>query len=119
MSAGGPRDPVSPAKPGGRARGDAPPPAPPRELRRERPEPRAFEHAGHRWIAHIGGKGAYGTGSYGLGLVEAIHFAAADAPDIPLREALIAHGTFESLFDSELGRLLEGATPISPGPGRP
>ena len=60
-----------------------------------------------------------GTGSYGLGLVEAVHFSAADEPDRPLREALLARGRFDTLFDDELGRLFDAATPITNAPDQP
>jgi hypothetical protein len=64
------------------------------------------------WIARLGGKGACGTGSYGLGLVEAVHFFEPSEPERPLREALVARGRFEGLFDEELSRMLTGARPI-------
>jgi hypothetical protein len=60
----------------------------------------------------VAGKGASGTGAYGLGLIEAVHFFAADAPDQPLREALIPRNRFSGLFDAELAELLARATPI-------
>jgi hypothetical protein len=109
----GPHGPTSPARPSTRSHGDAPPPAPPRELPRTGPSERTFEHEGRRWIARLAGKGAGGTGSYGLALLEAVHFAAAEAPGTPLREALLARSRFEGLFDSELAALLERATPIT------
>ena len=107
-----PHEPTAPVKPATRGRGDTPPPAPPHELSHEIPPARQFEHEGRKWIARMAGKGAFGTGSYGLGLVEAIHFCTADEPDVPLREALIARGVFESLYDAELTGLLKTARPI-------
>lgn len=107
-----PHEPTAPYKPMVRGRGDTPPPAPPRELPHASAADRHFEHEGRTWIARVAGKGAAGTGSYGLGLVEAIHFYDAAEPTRPLSEALLAHGRFESLFDSELGALLAGAIPI-------
>jgi hypothetical protein len=102
-------------KPATRGRGDTPPPAPPHELRHEPAGERQFEHEGHTWIARVGGKGACGTGSYGLGLVEAVLFFAAQDPERPLREALLARGRFDGLFDVELVRLLQTARPIATG----
>jgi len=107
-----PHEPTAPYKPLVRGRGDTPPPAPPRELPRATDDDRAFEHRGARWIARLAGRGACGTGSYGLALVEAVHFYDAGHPERPLREALVARGRFESLYDAELGVLLESATPI-------
>lgn len=107
-----PHGPTSPVKPDTRGRGDTPPPAPPRELGRQKQHAREFVVEGRAWVARLAGKGAYGTGGYGLGLIDAIHFAHADTPDRPLFEALIAHGRFGSLFDSEFAGLLERATPI-------
>jgi hypothetical protein len=109
--------PHEPTSPPGRSvvqgRGDAPPPSPPHELSPETGESREFEAEGSRWVARLAGKGASGTGSYGLGLIDAVHFCAADRPDRPLREALLARGRFELLYDSELAALLAGAKPIT------
>jgi hypothetical protein len=107
-----PHEPTSPVKPATRGRGDAPPPAPPHELRHDTARERQFEHEGKAWIARLGGKSALGTGSYGLALVEAVHFFAADDPERPLREALIAHGVFDGLFEVELTQLLRTARPV-------
>jgi hypothetical protein len=60
-----------------------------------------------------GGKGACGTGSYGLGLVEAVHFSDPGAPDRALWEALLPFGRFEALFADELVRLLLSARPVT------
>lgn len=107
-----PYEPTAPVKPATRGRGDTPPPAPPHELRHEPAHERQFVHENREWIARLGGKGACGTGSYGLGLVEAVHFFDPSEPERPLREALIARGAFERLFDAELMRLLAMARPI-------
>lgn len=105
-------EPTSPVKPLTRGRGDTRPPAPPRELDRGTAGERQFMAEDCSWVARIAGKGACGTGSYGLGLVDAVHFCDGAEPDVPLREALLAHGRFESLFDAELVNLLARATPI-------
>lgn len=76
------------------------------------PDERRFATEGREWIARVAGRGAYGTGQWGLGLIEAIHFFGADRPDVPVREALLAHGRFAFLHDDELITLLAGATPI-------
>jgi hypothetical protein len=110
-----PHEPTAPVKPATRGRGDTPPPAPPHELRHDPKAEREFQHEGRRWLARLGGTGAYGTGSYGLGLVEAVHFFDAGEPERPLREALIARGRFEGLFDVELISLLQAARPIVTG----
>lgn len=107
-----PHEPTAAVKPSTRGR-DTAPPAPPQELPRPESGERQFVAAGRTWIARLSGKGAYGTGSYGLGLLDAIHFCAADAPTRPVREALLARGRFETLFDAELARLLDSATPIT------
>jgi hypothetical protein len=113
-----PGEPTAPVKPAVRGRGDEPPPDPPRELPRAQTDARSFEHEGRSWLARIGGKGAYGTGSYGLGLVEAIHFYAAEQPERPAREALLARGRFETLYEEELVALLARATPVAGPAGR-
>jgi hypothetical protein len=90
-----------------------PPPQPPRELTPPSAELWEFQAEDTTWVAWVSGRGAYGTGSYGLGLVEAVHFAHADQPERPLREALIARGRFNGLFTEELRVLLAAATPIT------
>jgi hypothetical protein len=72
----------------------------------------SFEYEGARWIARVAGAGALGTGRVGLGFVEAVHFCTADAPDKPLREALLAAGRFDTLHEIELAELCGVATPI-------
>jgi hypothetical protein len=108
-----PHGPTSSSRPDARSHGDGPPPAPPRELPRAEPVERRFEHDGRTWVARLSGKSAWGTGSYGLGLVDAVHFADAERPDLPLHEVLLAHGRFDTLFDSELVALLRVAVPIA------
>jgi hypothetical protein len=108
-----PHEPTAPVKPATRGRGDTAPPAPPHELRHEMWPERVIEHEGRQWVARLGGKGACGTGSYGLGLVEAVHFADPAEPDRPLREALLPFGRFESLFPDELIRLLVSSRPVT------
>lgn len=73
---------------------------------------RRFHHGGEEWQAWVSGGGALGTGALGLGPVDAVHFARAAEPGRPLREALLARGRFDGLFDEELAVLLDGATPI-------
>jgi hypothetical protein len=123
MSSAAPHEPEARQKPNAdvtSTRHDESPPAPPRELPRSSdPGPREFVHDGRRWAVWLSGKSAYGTGSYGLGLLEAVHFAEAARPDVPLREALLARGRFEQLFEAELAALLERATPITPAAARP
>jgi hypothetical protein len=70
---------------------------------------RGFKLDDAEWVAWPSGDGAYGTGACGLGNVEAVHFANAESPDVPVFEALVATGTFEGLFDEELIVLLRGA----------
>jgi hypothetical protein len=107
-----PHEPTATVKPDTRGRGDTTPPAPPQELARQSQGERQFDAGGRMWIARLSGKGAYGTGSYGLGLLDAVHFFAADAPTEPVREALLARGRFDTLFPEELTRLFAAATPI-------
>ena len=64
------------------------------------------------WTAWVSGGSAYGTGNRGLGNIEAVHFAHASAPDVPIMEALIARSRFEDLFDDELIALLRGACKV-------
>jgi hypothetical protein len=96
----------------GRDGADGPPPLPPRELARGPAVERQFEHDGRSWVARLSGKSAYGTGSFGLGLVDAVHFADAAAPELPLFEALLAHGRFHGMFDEELRVLLKRSVAI-------
>ncbi|MGQ0814587.1 MAG: hypothetical protein ACT4O1_08985 [Gemmatimonadota bacterium] len=68
-----------------------------------------FTCDGEEWVAWRSGGEAYGTGVCGLGNVDAIHFARSTARDVPLFEALIATGRFESLYDEELVQLFREA----------
>jgi hypothetical protein len=92
---------------------DGPPPRPPRPLPTdEAAEQRAFEVDGVRWVAVPGGHGTTGTGAYGLGLVEAIHFRRPERSERPEREALLPAGRFHGLYDEELCTLLAGAREV-------
>jgi hypothetical protein len=91
---------------------DSPPPAPPREIEPDPDEVLGFQVDGEIWLAKLAGKGAGGTGPYGLGLFDAVHFARPDAPDRPLREALLARGRFAHLFGEELRALFRDSRPI-------
>ena len=98
---------------------DAPPPPPPRELDRDYTDVLEFEIDDVAWLAWISGKAAGGTGSYGLGMFEAVHFAPAAAPDRAVREALLARGRFAHLFAEELRALFRESRPIvEPETGR-
>jgi hypothetical protein len=107
-----PHEAVTPARPATRGAPDAPPPPPPRELEPVAGWCRAFEAEGREWIARAAGRGAGGTGSYGLGMLEAVHFAHAEAASTPLFEALVAAGRLAFLYDDELQGLLRTATRI-------
>ncbi len=93
-------------------RPDGPPPRAARELEPDPAERVTFEAEGESWVAWVSGKAAGGTGGYGLGLFDAVHFAPANGPDSPLREALLARGAFVGLFEPELRFLLARARPI-------
>ncbi len=73
---------------------------------------RAFACDAEEWVAWVSGAGAYGTGVHSLGNVEAVHFARAAAPELPVREALVPAGILEGLYDEELIAVLRSATPI-------
>jgi hypothetical protein len=87
-------------------------PTPPHELDADPAGRRLFEADDGSWVAWVAGKSTWGSGGYGLGMVVAIHFARADAPEQALREMLVARGRVEGLFDDELRELLASATPI-------
>lgn len=91
---------------------DGAPPAAPHELQPDPDERRSFALNDEEWIAYVAGKGASGSGAYGLGMVVAVQFARASAPDEPVSEVLLARGRFRGLFDEELRALLARATPI-------
>jgi hypothetical protein len=106
-----PNEPITPARPA-TGSGDAPPPLPPRELDPGDETARSFEVDGEAWVARPAGKGAGGTGAYGLGMIEAVHFARADDPATPLFEALLPAGRLPGLFDDELRAVLASARRI-------
>ena len=111
MTEGQPADATSRAEPGSEPEGAPAQPAGPAGGQASNAELQ-FEAEGKSWIARVAGKGAAGTGAYGLGLIEAVHFFAAEAPDRPIREALIARSRFGGLYEAELADLLARATPI-------
>ena len=85
-------------------------------------EARRIEIDGIAWLAWLSGGGAYGTGIIGNGVVEAVHFATADAPTTPVYEALLPAGAFEDLFDNELTHVFRSARRVvemSEAPARP
>lgn len=86
-------------------------PALPQEPVAARPE-RRFVFDDVEWVACVSGRGAYGTGHWGLASLQAIHFARADSPDKPEYEALIAAGRFGDLYASELLELFQSARRI-------
>lgn len=73
---------------------------------------RTFELEGATWIVRAAGAGCYGTGELGAARLLAVHFFADDAPDRPVREALIPAGVFPDLGEEELRTLFGRATPI-------
>lgn len=73
---------------------------------------RQFAHEGEEWVAWTSGGGAYGTGNRALGNVESVHFARAEAPDVPVLEGLLAAGRFENLHDMELVELFKDARKV-------
>jgi hypothetical protein len=72
----------------------------------------AFELDGVDWIARPAGLGCYGTGRRGMALLQAVHFYRADAPERPVREALLPASRFQQLTPADLVALFHGATPI-------
>ena len=78
---------------------------------------RRFTHEGVEWIAYVSGRGAYGTGHWGLASLQAIHFARAESPERPEYEALIAAGRFDDLYTRELVTLFQTARRIVIPPG--
>ena len=73
---------------------------------------RAFDLDGEEWLVRPSGAGSYGTGRLGAARLLALHFYRADAPDRPVREALVPQAQFLTLRDVELGALFRKATPI-------
>ncbi len=80
---------------------------------------RAFVCDGEEWLAWPSGSSAYGTGTLGPALLEAVHFAQASAPETPLFEALLPAGRFHGLFEDELVALLKSATRVVDPAERP
>ena len=71
------------------------------------------------WFAWPSGASAYGTGTCGPAALEAVHFARAEGPEIPVYEALLPAGRFFGLFDEELVTLLKNATKVVDPGDRP
>lgn len=75
-------------------------------------EEREFEMDEERWRVRTAGAGSYGTGRKGIARLIAVHFFREDAPETPVREALVPAGEFPNLRDPELRTLFQRATPI-------
>ena len=73
---------------------------------------RGFERDDVAWVVRSAGAGAYGTGRLGRARLVAVHFFRKDAPDTPVREALVPAGQFPHMGAAELGELFDRATPI-------
>lgn len=73
---------------------------------------RRFSLGDDEWVARLAGQGYGGTGDRSPGYFAAVRFFRADAPDRPVREALIPRGRFDSLYDDELREIFEMAEPI-------
>lgn len=73
---------------------------------------RRFSLGGEEWIARRVGEGAVGTAGSPQAYLAAIRFFRAEDPGTPVREAIIARGRFEQLFDEELQALLGEARPL-------
>ena len=80
---------------------------------------RHFTCDGQEWFAWPSGSSAYGTGTIGPAALDAVHFARAEAPEVPVYEALVASGRFFGMFDDELVTLLKGATKVVDASERP
>ena len=74
---------------------------------------RSIEIDGVAWIARLAGAGAAGSGSLGLGRLEAIEFSHAVTPGRAVREVLIQKGRFDHLYDAELIELFARSTAIT------
>lgn len=85
----------------------------------ELPPHRVFECDDQKWVVWTSGASAYGTGTQGPAALEAVHFAHAAAPTVPLYEALLAAGRFWSLFDAELAALLRASVRVVDPSERP
>src|SRR6266550_2184877 len=77
-------------------------PAPPLEPRLVPPLERNITADGLELIVRSVGAGAGGTGRLGLASYEAVRFYAATDAERPLREALLAAGALQMMFDEEL-----------------
>jgi hypothetical protein len=73
---------------------------------------RGFDADDGAWIVRGAGEGAYGTGRTGTARLVAVHFFRADAPETPVREALVPAGVFPDMAAEELRALFGRATPI-------
>lgn len=118
-ASGPPAAPAQQAESGARAGSGrpeaAPPPVPDPDS--DRPGSRRLSTDGVDWVAWVSGTGTAGTGSHGLGLLDAVHFApAANGDRRKHREALLERGRFPNLFDEELLTLFRGATPLKESP---
>ena len=71
-----------------------------------------FELDGVEWTVRAAGAGSYGTGRQGSARLLAVHFFRDDAPERPVREALLPAGRFMNLREEELRTLFRRATPI-------
>ena len=85
----------------------------------EVPPTRVFECDGVQWVVWASGASAYGTGVQAPAALEAVHFAQARAPAVPLYEALLPAGRFWQLFDAELAALLRAAVKVVDPSERP
>lgn len=85
----------------------------------EQPPARVFECDGVEWHVWVSGASAYGTGVQAPAAVEAVHFAHASAPTVPLYEALLPARRFRDLFDAELAALLRSAVKVVDPSERP
>jgi hypothetical protein len=105
--------------------GDAPIDAAPEILHADTPElaaapptPSTFPPAvpftmdGEAWLARVAGYGTGGTGLTARFALVAVHFARAEAPGMPLREALVANERLHEMFEEELIATYRKATPI-------
>jgi hypothetical protein len=71
---------------------------------------RSFDVDGAEILVRSLGSAAGGTGRLGLAAFEAYRFYAPDAPDKPLREALMPAGQLRTMFDEELRAIWKRAT---------
>jgi hypothetical protein len=65
-----------------------------------------------QWRVRPAGAGSYGTGKLGAARLLAVHFFRDDAPDRPVREALVPAGVYPYLREPELRDLFRRATPV-------